>query len=69
VFDDLTGDAIYNTVHWAVDTWENRRRDIEKMRMAGMKKEKQYSWEESALKYAELYEAALAKAIPAGGAK
>jgi starch synthase len=69
VFNDLTCDAIYNTVHWAVDKWKNRPKDIEKMRMAGMKRVNQYSWKESALKYVELYEAARKKAGLAGGVK
>jgi starch synthase len=67
MFDDLTGDAVYNTVHWAVGTWENNRAHIEKMRMAGMKKTKQFSWEESAQKYVELYKAARAGAGIDGG--
>jgi starch synthase len=65
VFNDLTSDAVYNTVKWAVDTWKNNRDHIKKMRLEGMKKVNQYSWEESALKYVELYEAARKKAVPA----
>ena len=54
MFDDLTPQAIYNTVGWAVWAWYNRREHIEAMRLRGM--ERDFSWEQSARKYVELYE-------------
>jgi starch synthase len=54
MFDELTPSSIYNTVGWAVWAWYNRREDIEKMRLRGMKQD--FSWEKSAEKYVELYE-------------
>jgi starch synthase len=53
IFDDLTPQAIYNTVGWAVWAYYNRRARIEAMRLRGM--EKDFSWEKSAKKYIELY--------------
>jgi starch synthase len=53
MFDDLNPPAIYNTVGWAVWAWYNRRPQIEEMRVRGMKKN--FSWENSAKKYVELY--------------
>ncbi|GHT91180.1 glycogen synthase [Spirochaetia bacterium] len=54
MFDDLNPQAIYNTVGWAVWAWYNRRSYIEAMRLRGMKQN--FSWENSAKKYAEIYE-------------
>jgi starch synthase len=54
IFDDLTPDAIYNTVGWAVWAWYNRREYIEAMRLRGMMQN--FSWEKSAKKYLEVYE-------------
>jgi starch synthase len=54
MFDELSPQAIYNTVGWAVWAWYNRRPQIEAMRIRGMKKD--FSWEKSAKKYVELYE-------------
>ncbi|MDR0511526.1 MAG: glycogen synthase [Treponema sp.] len=59
MFDDLTPQAIYNTVGWAIWAYNNRRSQIEAMRIRGMAKD--FSWEKSARKYAELYKSALAK--------
>ena len=59
VFDDLTPQAIYNTVGWAVWAYYNRRPQIEAMRLRGMKKN--FSWEKSAGKYLDMYEKALKK--------
>jgi starch synthase len=53
MFDDLNPPAIYNTAGWAVWAWYNRRPQIEEMRVRGMKKN--FSWENSAKKYIELY--------------
>jgi starch synthase len=60
MFDYLSPNSIYDTVGWAVWAWYNRKSDIEKMRKRGM--EKDFSWELSAQKYMELYNATL-KAI------
>ncbi|MDR0316306.1 MAG: glycogen synthase GlgA [Treponema sp.] len=54
MFEDLTPSAIYNTVGWAVWAWYNRPKHIEAMRLRGMKMD--FSWEQSAQKYIELYE-------------
>ncbi|GHV64904.1 glycogen synthase [Spirochaetia bacterium] len=54
MFDDLNPQAIYNTVGWAVWAWYNRRPQIEAMRLVGMKQN--FSWENSAKKYVEIYE-------------
>jgi starch synthase len=54
MFDDLSPSAIYNTVGWAVWAWYNRRPKIEEMRVRGMKKN--FSWENSAKKYAGMYQ-------------
>jgi starch synthase len=53
MFDDLTPSAIYNTVGWAVWAYYNRRPLIEAMRLRGMKLN--FSWEQSAKRYVELY--------------
>ena len=59
VFNDLSPQAIYNTVGWAVWAWYNRREYIEQMRLRGMKKD--FSWKTSARQYVELYEFTLKK--------
>ena len=61
VFDDLTPQAIYNTVGWAIWAYYNRRQQIEAMRLRGMKKD--FSWDKSAGKYSLLYEEALKKIV------
>ena len=53
MFDDLTPQAIYNTVGWAIWAYFNRRPQIEAMRLRGMKKD--FSWEKSAKEYITLY--------------
>jgi starch synthase len=60
VFNDLTPQAIYNTVGWAVWAYYNRREHIEAMRLRGMAQD--FSWEKSAKMYAALYESAKGKA-------
>jgi starch synthase len=62
MFDDLNPSAIYNTVGWAVWAWYNRRPQIEAMRVRGMKKN--FSWENSAKKYIELYESIKPEPFP-----
>jgi starch synthase len=59
IFDDLTPQAIYNTVGWAVWAWYNRREQIEAMRIRGMTQD--FSWTVSAKKYLEMYEWTLKK--------
>ncbi|MCL2008509.1 MAG: glycogen synthase [Treponema sp.] len=56
MFDDLTPEAIYNTVGWAIWAYYNRRPQIEAMRLKGMKKD--FSWDKSAGEYLKLYEEA-----------
>ncbi|MDR0685300.1 MAG: glycogen synthase [Spirochaetaceae bacterium] len=58
MFDDLTPQAIYNTVGWAVWAWYNKPEHIEKMRRRGMKLD--FSWALSAKKYVAMYEEARA---------
>jgi starch synthase len=58
LFDDLTPQAIYNTVGWAVWAYYNQRKRIDSMRIRGMKLD--FSWEKSAKKYTALYEECLA---------
>jgi len=59
MFDDLTPQAIYNTVGWAIWAYYNRRPQIEAMRLRGM--EKDFSWDRSAQQYVEMYKEALKK--------
>jgi starch synthase len=59
MFDDLTPQAIYNTVGWAVWAYYNKPEHIENMRRRGMKQN--FSWERSAKKYVEMYNKAMAK--------
>ena len=54
MFDDLTPQAIYNTVGWAVWAYYNRRPMIEAMRLRGMNQN--FSWNKSADKYIAMYE-------------
>lgn len=53
VFNDLTPQAIYGTVKWALETWYDRKDDITKMKRRAMKKD--FSWTVSAGRYMELY--------------
>ncbi len=53
VFDDLTPQAIYDVVGWAVWAYYNRSDHIRAMRERAM--QIRYSWKDSALRYAELY--------------
>ncbi|MDR2258215.1 MAG: glycogen synthase [Treponema sp.] len=59
LFDDLTPQAIYNTVGWAVWAYYHQRERIEAMRIRGMRLN--FSWEKSAKKYTALYEECLQK--------
>jgi starch synthase len=53
MFDDLTPQAIYNTVGWAVWAWYNHPEQIQAMRKRAMQQD--FSWEKSAKKYLDLY--------------
>jgi starch synthase len=59
MFDDLTPEAIYNTVGWANWAYYNRRAQIEAMRIRGMKKD--FSWDKSAGEYLRMYEETIEK--------
>jgi starch synthase len=61
MLDDLTPQAVYNTVGWAVWAWYNRPRAIEEMRKRGMRLN--FSWEKSAKKYIKLYGDTLKKPV------
>jgi starch synthase len=58
-FYDLTPDALFNTVGWAVHTYYNRKDAMDIMIKRAMGK--RFSWEDAALKYEELYNKAVAK--------
>jgi len=59
MFDDLTPQAIYNTVGWAIWAYYNRKPQIAAMRQRGM--EKDFSWEKSAAEYLLMYEETIKK--------
>jgi len=59
MFDDLTPRAIYDTVGWALWAYYNKRDHVEAMRKRGMKKN--FTWDRSARRYAELYASLTAK--------
>ena len=58
-FDLLTPSAIYNTVGWALWTWHNRPEHIASMQQRAMAE--RFSWEDSAARYIEVYEGAVAR--------
>ena len=53
VFYDATTSALYNTIGWACSTFYDRKKDLENLRINGMKKD--FSWKNSAGDYAKLY--------------
>ena len=53
-FDYLSPDAIFDTVGWAVSTYFDRPKHIEKMRKAAMKCD--FSWKNSAKEYEKIYQ-------------
>lgn len=57
VLEDLTPSSVYNTVAWAVDTWNNRYAHIGKMRRKAMKSD--FTWDSSAARYLAVYKKAL----------
>src|SRR6266545_3569649 len=59
MFHDLTPDALYNVIGWALSTWHDRPHHIEKMRVEAMNQD--FSWDRSAEAYERLYRAAYAR--------
>lgn len=59
-FNDYTGQALYSTLHEAIDTFDNKP-FWKKIQRNGMKKD--YSWENTAKSYVDLYNKAKAKII------
>jgi starch synthase len=55
-FDDLTPDALYNVIGWALTTWYHRKDHIEQMRRQAMQQD--FSWDRSAEAYEALYRTA-----------
>jgi starch synthase len=58
-FRDLTPDALFDTVGWAVYTWYNRPDAVR--RLIGNAMEKRFTWEAAAEKYQQLYLLALSR--------
>ncbi|MCE5255379.1 MAG: glycogen synthase GlgA [Spirochaetaceae bacterium] len=58
MFDDLTPQALYNTIGWANWAWYNRQGHIELMRYKAMTRD--FAWEKSASEYTALYGRAMA---------
>ena len=52
-FYDLTSDAVFNTVGWAIHTYYHKRDAMETLIRRAMKK--RFTWEDAANKYEELY--------------
>ncbi len=57
VFDELTPQAIFDTVGWATWAWYNRKPHITAMRRRAM--QLRFSWAKAAERYAELYQWAI----------
>lgn len=60
-FRDLTADAIFNTVGWAVHTWYNRKDAMKKLIQNAMKQ--RFTWEDAARKYEGLYTLAIERRL------
>jgi len=58
-FNDLTPDALYNTIKWALGIWWDRPDLIHKMRLNAMKQD--YSWSKNAREYMNLYKEIMKK--------
>ena len=58
LFDTATTDALYNTIGWACSTWYDRREHVDTMRLNAMTKD--FSWRNSAKKYEQVYDWAVA---------
>jgi starch synthase len=56
-FWDATPDALYYTIGWAVSTWYDRPHHIQQLRRQAMARD--FSWNDSAAKYVEVYQHAL----------
>jgi starch synthase len=59
LFQDPTGPAVLGTLQWVVSSWQDRRPQIEAMRLRGMARD--FSWTASARRYIEVYQRALAR--------
>ncbi|HVZ74587.1 MAG TPA: glycogen/starch synthase [Polyangia bacterium] len=59
VFQDLHPEALANTIGWAVSTWFDRPKDVEKLRARAMQQDN--SWERAAGAYEAMYRRAVAK--------
>jgi starch synthase len=57
MFDDLTPQAVYDTVGWAMWAWYTRPQHIHNMRIRAM--EQDFSWTRSAEEYVRLYQHAV----------
>jgi len=57
MFNEVTPQAIYDTVGWAVSTWYDRPHHIKSMRNQAM--QQNYSWEKSASAYLLIYNEAI----------
>lgn len=55
---DLTAQALRDTIHWAVSLWWEHPEAIERMRVRAM--EQDFSWDRAAQNYARLYRLAIA---------
>ena len=58
-FYEASGGALYNTIKWAIDIYENDKENFKKMQKRGMKM--RFDWEKSAKSYEEVYKFALEK--------
>lgn len=56
-FNDLTADALFNTIGWAVYTYFNNKHAMKKLVSQAM--EKRFTWEDSAKKYENTYNLAI----------
>jgi starch synthase len=59
MFDELSPQAIYDTVGWAVHSWYNKKDHIALMRKRAMSQ--YFGWDIAAQKYIAVYEQALEK--------
>jgi len=56
-FWDATPEAIFHTIGWVINTYEDRQKHIGKMIRSAMAQD--FSWERSAREYIHLYERAI----------
>ncbi len=56
-FSAISGQALYDTIGWAVSTWFDRPAHIDRLRQAAMRRE--FSWETAAARYLEVYDRAI----------